>query len=209
MSTLAEELAGGASTVATRRPGITTRVHRLGADAEDNAASTPTQQREAILAALREEQPRDREYFREALGIDGADLELALTKLRDKGLIYGIQGEGYRLGRRPMPAVPGTPVLQPSKETTMPKGHYDRSKAKRAADDEAAGDVKPGARKKAKRRVAAARTTKPRVTERGAQFIVDDLGSVSIVDGDQRIELSATESTRLHSFLERTKAFRA
>jgi hypothetical protein len=124
MSTLAEDLLGRNAAL-MRDDQTNKRVHRM----EDDAPrSTPKLNREAILGALREKQPLDRPYFREVLGINGADLEIALTHLRAKGLLYGIQGEGYRLGRRPLPAVAGTPVLQPSKEKDdmKPKDHFEQ-----------------------------------------------------------------------------------
>lgn len=185
--------------------------------------ATPTQQREAILEALREKQPRDRDYFREALGIGGADLEIALTRLRDKNLIYGIQGEGYRLGRRPLPAVPGTPVIQPSKETNMPKGQYDRSKAKarktktdKPADDDSASPTPAtttGKNRKLKRRAATKRAApvaaRPRSASGECSFAVNDAGCVTVtgVDG-ARIELSLPDTKRLEAFMGRTKSIR-
>jgi hypothetical protein len=187
--------------------GLVRRTHTMG---DVDRTSTPTEQREAILAALRENEPRDRTYFREALGISGADLEIALTRLRDKGLIYGIQGEGYRLGRRPLPAIPGTPVIEPSKETSMPKGHYDRSKSKRKARaakpaDIAIAPAEPTDKKPRKRRARAQdehAAAPARKTSGEASFLVDDAGRMTVIGTDgARVELTLPDTKRLANFI--------
>ncbi len=156
-------------------------------------------------------------------------LATEITGVRPSAPAATLTRRVHLLSDKPPPrnpqAAPSFPPLDlepgpaPTTEDKMPKGVYDRSKAKprtktsrssRPHSDGGSGgtanEVKPRKGKKAARKPAA----RPADRQPGdARFVVDDRGGMSIQDGQQEIKLERRDVERLAQFLERTKSIRA
>jgi hypothetical protein len=101
-------------------------------------------------------------------------------------------------------------------EPTMPKGVYPRTKngeGSSAPEQPSADAPKKRGRKPGKKAKAAARPAPGRRRDGlpigSASFVIDDRGGMEIRDGQQSIQLEASDVERLTVFLERTKGIRA
>lgn len=103
------------------------------------------------------------------------------------------------------------------KEESMPRGIYDRSKAKPRAKKVSSAERAPAgapktAPKERKVKRAKARRAKPAApsapqrADSAVRFSVDDEGGVAIADGDTRIELVPIDASRLVAFLQKYAA---
>lgn len=186
------------------------------AEKQPSAASQETSLPKRITELLQRQQPLTRGELLERLECDATHLEFALNGLTRHDKAYGIRGEGYRLGPRPIDAGNEEPTSQ---ETTVPKGQYDRSKAKprskKTGDSDAAiaapaTDV--GEKTKHKRRAGAknvGNAARARKTNGAASFAINDAGCVTVVGADgARVELSGPDTKRLEAFIGRTKQIR-
>lgn len=214
MPTLAEHLAGAIPQTSIPA-GVQRRVHSL------DAAPAPARLKVDVLRLLHEKPGLTSAQIVDELEVDLPDLRSALTMLVHRREIHstGHKGSsGYHLGPRSQD-VPKMETDESPEEEAMPRGVYPRKpRAEGEESDANTTQKKPRKKRAAKVRLRVAKAEihingakRGRRASAGlieANFVLDDMGRVAIVDGESRIELSLPATKRLELFLARTKVFR-